>query len=104
VRFDSSTCTRLTVDMVLNVNPVDTTLELWLDDQWHPCEWTGPGVFRSGRYYRPARTVDYFKGPNAEATVPDPYVLGEKRYRAKTRLTTAGGDAIVETSDYIDVG
>jgi hypothetical protein len=85
-----------------------STVEVKVDADWHPAAWlaaaTSSVVTVGGvsvtRWSRPARTTDYFCGP--EATPSGATVLTLGRHLTKTRVTL-GGDQLVAESTPIDV-
>jgi hypothetical protein len=101
MRFDRATRTRLLADMELDVNPTDSTIELFVDGDWHPADWTGLPVQLGDKWAQTARSTGFFAGPDATGTGAT--VLTPGRHATKTRVTLATGDTLTADSTPIDV-
>lgn len=100
MRFNAATRTRVLADMTLDIDPAGTTVEVKVDDTWHPAEWQGAPVNAAGKWKQTARTTTYFAGP--DATPAAAVVLTAGKHSTKTRVTS-GSDVLVAEADYIDV-
>lgn len=76
-----------------NFEPVDTTVEVGVDDQWYPATWRGEATHDLGarQWTWQAESDDYFCGPEVEDETAVTLELGT--HKAEVRLTT--GDQIV---------
>jgi hypothetical protein len=101
MRFDRATRTRVLVDMELDVNPTDSTIEIWVDGAWHAAEWQNMPVQLGDKWTQTARSTQFFGGYAVDniSTV----LLAEGRHPTKTRVTLATGDVLAEDSTPIDV-
>jgi hypothetical protein len=110
MRLNAATCTELFADVEIGVDPTGSTVEVMVDDDWHPAEWVGEvaqkQVTRNGVtrtiWVQTARTTQTFAGPDAEPTDEDCVDLERGRHLTKTRVTK-GHDRLVADSDPIDV-
>jgi hypothetical protein len=100
-RFDRATRTRVLADMELDVNPTDSTIELFIDGTWRPADWQGTPVQLGDKWIQTARSTGFFAGPDATGTGAT--VLASGRHATKTRVTLATGDVLAEDSTPIDV-
>lgn len=100
MRFNAAKRTRLLVDVVCDIDPTGSTVEVKVDADWHAAEWQGSPVAAGKKWTQTARTVDYFAGP--DATPAGATVLAIGRHETKARVTK-GGDVLVDESTPVDV-
>lgn len=100
MRFNAATHTRLLADVTLDIDPTGSTVEVKVDDTWHPAEWLGSAEVAGTKWTQTARTTDYFAGPDAVAS--GAVVLAKARHVTKARVTK-GGDVLVTDATPIDV-
>lgn len=102
MKLNAGTRTRILWDFVLDVDPTGSTVEVKIDDTWHPCEWQGaPVKVSERRWTQTARTTGYFAGPDA---IPaGATVLTAGQHPTRTRVSWTDSDSLVEPSTPIDV-
>lgn len=101
MRFDTDTRTRIYLDVETSIDPGTSTVELKVDDTWHPAAWEGAATQSGGTWKRTARTTGYFAGPGV-TTPGGATVLTSGLHRAKTRIVTAT-ETLAEDADPIHV-
>jgi hypothetical protein len=102
-RFDDETRSRLILTFRgITQTPVGSTVEVKVDSTWYAATWTGsPTQQADGSYDQAAQTTGFFCGPTA--TPSGATVLASGRHQTETRVTFAGGDAVVSPSTVLDV-
>ena len=103
VAFDDETRSRLIVTLTgMTQTPVGSTVEVKVDAVWYPATWDGSPVLQAdGTYKQAAHTTGFFCGPNVTASGAVVLALG--RHPTQTRVTFAGGDAVVTPSSVLNV-
>lgn len=104
MKMHVATRTRIPVDMTLDFDPTGTTIELKIDDTWHPCTWQGTPTKAGAQWKQTALTNVYFAGPEYDNPPAGTVVLSREPYRhlAQTRVTNATGE-ITWRTDVVDV-
>ena len=106
MKFDAGTRTRILVDVTAEIDPTDSTVEVRVDDTWHPATWLDePVESRSAANARTtwkqtARTDTYFAGPDAAAGGATVLALG--RYPMEVRVTS-GQDILTRDLERLEV-
>lgn len=103
VSFDDETRSRLIATLTgMTQTPVGSTVEVKVDSTWYPATWDGSPTQRAdGTYSQAAHTTGFFCGPGA--TAAGAVVLALGRHPTETRVTFAGGDAVVTPSSVLNV-
>lgn len=103
IDFDDETRSRLIVTLTgMSQTPVGSTVEVKVDATWYPATWDGsPTQQADGTYDQAAHTTGFFAGPNVTASGAAVLALG--RHQTETRVTFAGGDAVVTPSSVLNV-
>lgn len=101
MRLNDESRARLEIPMTLSQSPAGSTVELKIDDTWHPCTWQDSPVELAGAWTQTAKTTGYFAGPIA--TAAGATVLEVGRHFTETRVSWPDGDTIAARSSPIDV-
>lgn len=102
MNFDRATRAKLTLHVVTSFDPTGATVELAVDDTWHPATWQGnPAPNPAGtEWSQQALTDGYFAGPDAPADSAT--VLATGRHTTRLRVTK-GTQVITVDASVIDV-
>jgi hypothetical protein len=100
MRWNAATRTRLLIDMTLDIDPTDSTVEVQVGEVWYPATWLEEPVTRGQTWAQTARTDAYFAGPDATATGAT--VLAAGSHATATRIVK-GGDELVADAERIVV-
>lgn len=100
MKFDAGNRTRILVDLVMDLDPTGSTVELRIDNTWYPATWLGSPVQATpvypatvGKWTQTARSNAYFAGPDANQSGATPVAAG--RHPMEVRITS-GQDVLTD--------